>query len=204
MLIILLSLAAVLLALAVAILVPILTHDSEGSSGQETPTEFVNEVTALGSDDRSRVLEAERADGAKLDLARLTPGEILTVNGSGFDASIGIYVGFCKVPETADERPSPCLGGIPEDAQVENEAPPLADTPVESAWVTNNWAWRAFATHRYLDAADGTFEVTLMVPPAQVEGLDCRIDQCGLYTRADHTALTDRVQDVYLPIEFEQ
>lgn len=205
-LIVVLTLGAVLLALATAILLPILTHDSAGSSGQEAPTEFVTEVTAEGSDGRTRTVEVKEADGTELDLARLTPGETLTVRGTGFDASIGIYVSFCKIQDDAAERPTPCLGGIPEDAQTENdaEAQAQADTPIESAWVTDNWAWRAFATHRYLDASEGTFEVTLLVPAAESEGLDCRVDECGLYTRADHTALDDRLQDVYLPIGFAE
>ena len=31
---------------------------------------------------------------------------------------------------------------------------------------------------------------------------DCRVDACGIFTRNDHTALSDRVQDLYVPVAF--
>ena len=34
------------------------------------------------------------------------------------------------------------------------------------------------------------------------EGIDCTVDACAIYTRNDHTALNDRVQDVYIPIGY--
>lgn len=198
---VLIALLATVIAILAIVLIPMLTHESTGSSGQERPTGFVSEVTAVGEDARTRYLAAFDENGDPADLANIQTGDIFTVKGSGYDSNIGIYVGFCKVPETPDGRPSPCLGGIPEDAQAE-KTEDISNQALESAWVTNNWAWRTFASHTFEDAAEGTFEVTLVVPPSAGEGIDCTVDECGLFTRADHTALSDRIQDLYLPIAF--
>lgn len=203
-LIILLCTAVVALLVAVAlVVVPIFTHTSGGASGQDAPEGFVTQVEATGDDGRTRSLRVTAPDGTEPDVSVLSTGSVLVVEGSGYDTSNGIYVGFCRVPETPTERPSPCLGGIPEDAQEEKSANE-DQQPVESAWVTNNWAWKSFASHQYIDTDAGTFSVELVVPPATSEGLDCTVQSCGIFTRADHTALNDRVQDLYLPFEITQ
>lgn len=198
-----LALVVIILLILTYILFPGLFSKSAGSSGQQAPTGFVSEVTAKGADGRERTLTAKTLEGADYDLENLTPGEVIAVTGSGYDASIGVYVGICKVPESADGRPSPCLGGIPDDAQDEKDAGSL-DKAVESAWVTDNWAWKSFASHTYLDSDAGSFEVQLLVPDPVGEELNCLETACGVYTRADHTALSERVQDIYLPVKFRE
>ena len=42
------------------------------------------------------------------------------------------------------------------------------------------------------------------IPAAADENVDCVEVACGLYTRNDHTALDDRVQDLYLPVSFSR
>lgn len=185
------------LAAVAAVVIPIMTHTSAGESGQQPPTDFVTSVEAHGDDGRTRSLSVVGADG-EVDTGNITEGERLTVRGSGYDASIGIYVSFCEVPE-AGERPGPCLGGIPDGAMDGDAA---AANELQSAWVSNNWAWRNFATHRFLNEAEGTFEVTVHVPPPTTDVLDCTAAQCALFTRADHTAGDDRVQDLYIPIRY--
>lgn len=199
-LIVLLAVAVLVLAGVLSVLIPILTHSSAGGSGQEVPSEFVSEASATGADGRTRVLRVETIDGKPAELDGLVPGEKLVVTGSGFDAGIGIYLAICAIPDSPDEKPGPCLGGIPEGAE---DGAAAADTELSSAWITNAWAWKAFATHGYADAKQGTFEATLTVPPATMEGLDCRVTRCAIATRADHTAGADRVQDMQLPVAFK-
>ncbi|GAB2566904.1 hypothetical protein GCM10027033_24190 [Leucobacter ruminantium] len=193
-----LVIAVLALGAALAVLLPMLTHQSAGGSGQQLPEEFVSETSAVGDDGRTRMLSVELPDGSAADLGELVPGEELVVQGSGFDAGIGIYVAVCGIPESATEKPGPCLGGIPEGAE-EGHADRAA---LASAWVTDDWAWRAFATHGYQDADAGTFEVVLTVPDPVIDGLDCRESRCAIATRADHTASADRVQDMLLPVGF--
>ena len=195
-LIVVLVIAALVLAGALAVLVPILTHRSAGGSGQEVPQEYVSESSATGADERTRLLVATTGDGEPAQLDALRPGETLIVRGDGFDAGIGIYVAICAIPDSSEEKPGPCLGGIPEGA----ETGQAEESGLSSAWVTNAWAWRAFATHRYGEG--GSFEVELTVPEPVSETLDCRVERCAIATRADHTASGDRVQDMLLPVAY--
>lgn len=196
-LIALLCAAVVVLAIVVAVLLPILTHQSAGGSGQNLPTESVSEVRAEGADGRTRELRVETADGKAAQLDALHAGDELVVHGSGFDSAIGIYVGFCAIPGTPEQKPGPCLGGIPEGAE---EGAASGEQSLPSVWVTNDWAWRAFATQGYDEG--GSFTARLRVPEATMDGLDCRVTACAIATRADHTAGSDRVQDMLLPVKF--
>jgi hypothetical protein len=191
-----LVIAVLVLAAAAAVVIPILTHSSAGGSGQESlPEGFVNATSATGADGRTRELVVETLGGNPADLAALVPGEELVVRGTGFDAGIGIYVAICAVPSIPGEKPSPCLGGIPETA----EGAIVAET---SVWITNDFAWAAFANQGYADAEAGTFAATLLVPEPSSNGLDCTASLCAITTRADHTAANDRVQDLQLPVAF--
>lgn len=191
-----------LLGAVAAIAIPILTHHSAGGSGQTLPQGFVSEASAKGADGRTRTVSVETEDGARADLAKLTPGEVLIVRGDGFDPSIGIYVSICAVPD-AGEKPSPCLGGVPEGAMQEHEpAAPGTAEPQSSVWITDDWAWRSFATQGYEEGSDGSFTAKLLVADAVQEDLDCTKARCAVTTRADHTAASDRVQDMQLPVEF--
>lgn len=195
----LLGLAVVVLAGVLVVLIPILTHQSAGGSGQEIPVDYVSEVSATGADDRTRVLRVDTPDGSPAKLDEIEPGDTLVVSGSGFNAGIGIYVAICGIPASPDEKPGPCLGGVPEGAEAGDAS---AETGLSSAWITDAWAWRAFATQGYDDAEAGSFTTELTVPDAVVDGFDCRVERCALATRADHTAASDRVQDMLLPVAF--
>lgn len=194
------SAVVLLLAMVAVIVVPILTHQSAGGSGQQLPSGYVSQSEAKGADERTRSLSVETTDGKPADMERLEPGQVLVVRGSGYDPNIGIYVSICKVPDQPGEKPSPCLGGLPEGA-MEGEAAG-SEKPMSSFWITGDWAWKAFANKNYDDPKTGSFEVQLMVPPASQDGLDCATQQCAVTTRADHTAATDRVQDMMLPVKF--
>lgn len=198
LLISILAFAVLVLGGAVAVLLPILTHESAGGSGQRVPQGYVAETEAEGADGRTRSLsvETERGETARLDA--LIPGESIVVHGAGFDAGIGIYLAICAVPASPQGKPGPCLGGIPEGA----EQGDAADTVLSSAWITDDWAWRSFATQPYDDAETGSFTTELTVPDPRGEGLDCVESRCAIATRADHTASRDRVQDMLLPVRF--
>lgn len=198
-----LAAAVVALVAAVAALVlPIVLHRSAGGSGQTLPNEVVSSAEAKGADGRTRTLTVETAEGQEADLSQLREGDIVVVRGSGYDSGIGIYVSICLIPEDPGTKPSPCLGGLPEGA-MEGEAAGTEEA-MSSAWITDDWAWRAFASKGYDDPETGSFEVRLLVPPATQEGADCTVQRCAITTRADHTASTDRVQDMQLPVVFSK
>lgn len=114
----------------------------------------------------------------------------VTVTGTGFDQSKGIYVAFCVQPEPG-EPPTPCGGGV--DTTGSTSA---------SAWISSNPpAYGKDLASQY--GPGGSFEVPLLVRP-RIGDVDCREVVCGIATRADHTRSTDRSQDVFIPITFKE
>jgi len=195
---------AVILVLVAIVVVPILTHENQGVSVQDEPEQvWPLEVSAEGDDGRSRsfvVLPAE--PGGAVDTSALEPGQQLVVSGTGYDAARGIYVAICRIPEDSASKPGPCLGGVPDQAEQEVEAGTVQYAP--SNWINDDWAWKLFGARSYDDAATGTFTAYLLVGEPADEKLDCRVDACGIFTRNDHTALNDRVQDLFVPVAFTE
>ncbi|PJJ65510.1 hypothetical protein CLV54_0543 [Compostimonas suwonensis] len=193
----------IVLGVVAAVIVPIVTHTPQGYSTQRpADDDFASTVSADGDDGRTRVLSVFEADGVTpADAGALTPGERLVVRGEGYDASRGVYVGLCRIPDAVTEKPSPCIGGVPEQS-----GEPSGDAQGEqqfaaSNWINDDWAWKLFASRGYDDPAAGTFTAYLEVPVAD-EVLDCAVERCAIYTRNDHTAASDRVQDVGVAVRF--
>ncbi|QIK84593.1 hypothetical protein [Sanguibacter sp. HDW7] len=142
-------------------------------------------------------VSGEGADGQTLTVSATTDldpaGTTLSVTGTGYDETIGIYVGVC-VDNGPGERPTPCLGGV--DMGGEGGA---------SAWVSSNppTYGKDLVTPF---GKGGTFELELTV-----QGADANVDcsdaaaaprGCVLTSFADHTRLTDRSADVRVPLTF--
>jgi len=181
---------------------PIVTSSPQGSSGQTFPVEgYPTFVSATGDDNRTRALSVAGPEGDPVSTDQLTAGQRLVVSGQGFNPASGIYVAICKVPERADLKPGPCLGGVPSttpgDDGVENV---IEYGP--SNWINDDWAWRLFGARSFDNRELGTFSAYIQVVGPRDEGVDCTEVACGLYTRNDHTALEDRVQDLYVPVAF--
>jgi len=116
-------------------------------------------------------------------------GQTLTVTGTGYDTDKGIYVAFCVKPEPG-EMPTPCGGG--------------ADTSgasTGSQWISSNPpSYGKDLAAPY--GPGGTFTATLRVSALLDDDVDCRVTECVVATRADHTRSTDRSQDVFVPVSF--
>lgn len=117
----------------------------------------------------------------------LADGQVVTVSGSGYDTSKGIYVAFCVVPEPG-ETPTPCGGGIDVTGEanasvwISDDPPPYGSDLVEGF------------------GPDGTFEVQIPVA-ASIGEVDCGDGACAIVTRADHTRTSDRSADVIVPVD---
>jgi len=195
--------AAVVVLVPIAIIaVPIFTHQNQGRANQVPATEqWPTDATANGDDGRTRELHVEPAEqGATIDTSALAVGDRLVVTGSGYDGSRGIYVAICVIPKDPSVKPGPCIGGVPDQVQTDVAAGTVQFAP--SNWINDNWAWKLFGARSYDDITAGTFTAYIEVGDPVGEKFDCRADTCGLYTRNDHTALNDRVQDVYVPVGF--
>ena len=198
---IVLAAVVVLLVPVAVIVVPILTHQNQGVSTQQPSAEqFPTSVVATGDDGRERTLEVTSSDGGPADTSALVEGEQLIVHGSGYDPSRGIYVAICVIPDDPTVKPGPCIGGVPDQENEEVEAGTIQYAP--SNWINDDWAWKLFGARSYDDLDTGTFTAYLVVGDPVGEGFDCRTDACAITTRNDHTAASDRVQDVFIPVGF--
>ena len=189
-------------AVVAIVLVPILTHVDQGEANQEiTGEEWPLEATALGDDGRERHIEVHAVEpGGEVDTSSLEPGDRFVVSGTGYDPARGIYVAICAIPDDPSVKPGPCLGGVPDDDAVEVPDGTIQFAP--SNWINDDWAWRLFGARSFDDRDSGTFTAYLEVPAPVGDEVDCREVACALYTRNDHTAAGDRVQDLYIPLGF--
>jgi hypothetical protein len=195
------ALAVAVLAVVAVVAVPILTHRDQGLPNQQpAQEEWPVSATATGDDGRVRSISVTVSGGRVPDLSQLPMGAQLIVSGSGYDPERGIYVALCAIPDDPSEKPGPCLGGTPGGTQVEVEEGTIQYAP--SNWINDDWAWKLFGARSYDDREAGTFTAYLEVPAAADDHVDCTVVACAIYTRNDHTASNDRVQDLYLPVAF--
>ena len=192
------AVVVVLLVPVAIIAVPIVTHQSQGVSHQGEPVvEWPTSVTAEGDDGRTRELMVVSPEpGGTVDTSALTVGEQLIVSGSGYDGSRGIYVAICVIPDDPTVKPGPCIGGVPDQEQEHVDEGTVQYAP--SNWINDDWAWKLFGARSYDDLSTGTFTAYIEVGEPDV----CAASACGIYTRNDHTALGDRVQDLHIPVAF--
>jgi hypothetical protein len=116
-------------------------------------------------------------------------GETVTVSGSCFDEHKGIYVAFCVVPPPGSP-PSPCGGGVATEG-----------SGGLSHWISSNPPPYAVGlTTPY--GPGGSFTVTLRPSVMLNPDVDCRVVQCAIATRNDHTRSSDRGQDGIVPVSF--
>jgi len=184
------------------IVVPIFTGSPQGSSGQELVVEgYPTSVSATGDDGRTRQLSVQNPSGDPVDMGNIRAGERIVVSGVGYNPASGIYVAVCKVPERIGQKPGPCLGGVPSTEPDGDVSPDVVEYG-PSNWINDDWAWRLFGARSFDSRAEGTFTAYIEITSPSDAEVDCTAVSCGLYTRNDHTALEDRVQDLYLPVSF--
>lgn len=116
-------------------------------------------------------------------------GATVTVTGSGYDTSFGIYVALC-VDNGPGVAPSPCVGGIDPSGG-------------GMAWVSSNPPpYGVGLAIPY--GTGGTFSVDLTLA-ADDGTTDCAdgATTCAVVTRADHVSPTNRAADVRVPITWD-
>ena len=196
------GLLAVTLTAIGIVIVPILTHVNQGAANQDASTdEWPLEATATGDDGRDRKIVIHSVEpGGTVDTSALAPGDRFVVSGTGYDPDRGIYVAICAIPADPTIKPGPCLGGSGSQDTVEVPEGTIQFAP--SNWINDAWAWKLFGARSFDDRATGTFTAYIEVPATSDDKLDCREVACALYTRNDHTAASDRVQDLGIPLGF--
>ena len=129
------------------------------------------------------MLTVSQSDGLSAE------GQAVTVTGSGYDVTKGIYVALCVVPPRGS-LPSPCGGGI--DREGDGGA---------SVWISDNPPSYASGLPRAYGPG-GSFTVTIRVGPRINAVTDCRVVRCAIVTKNDHTINDDRSQDLLIPVTF--
>ncbi|WP_433698244.1 LPXTG cell wall anchor domain-containing protein [Nocardiopsis sp. CA-288880] len=122
-------------------------------------------------------------------------GETVTVTGTGYDTSKGVYVALCDTSSAGPaQAPGPCIGGVDMDG-----------SGGASVWVSSNPPpyGEGLTTPYTGSGADGGFSVQLEVRAGD-ENTDCTASgtECAVVTRNDHTRSSDRSQDVFVPVSF--
>ena len=199
----LITVVLVIVGFSLYLVWPILFPTPAGLSGQQAPSGYPSSVEATGEDGRTRTLSVTSPDGQAVALNEVSSGDRLVVSGSGYDPRNGIYVAVCKIPSSPDQRPGPCLGGVP-STDVEGDDGQRAIDWAPANWINDDWAWKLFGARGFDDAQGGTFSAYLELTSPADEFVDCRVEQCGIFTRNDHTAIDNRMQDLYLPVAFAE
>ncbi|MGX9889914.1 hypothetical protein [Streptomyces sp. NPDC002276] len=119
-------------------------------------------------------------------------GQVVTVSGSGYNTSQGVYVGLCAVSGAQGAaKPTPCLGGQDESG-----------TTGASHWVNNTFGGLFANSSKF--GTGGTFSVSIFVKATLDDGRVCGEDvDCAIVTRADHFDSEDRKYDVHVPVTFQ-
>ncbi|MFI5496698.1 hypothetical protein [Actinoplanes sp. NPDC051859] len=115
-------------------------------------------------------------------------GETVTVSGTGYDVTKGIYVAFC-VDNGAGAIPSPCGGGAD-----------MTGASGGSAWISSHPpSYGEGLAKPY--GPGGSFTASIQVSQ-MIGDVDCVVRACAVVTRADHTRAADRSQDKRVPVRF--
>jgi len=131
------------------------------------------------------------AQGQLLTVSATTAksGSLVTVSGSRFDETVGIYLAFCVVPKKG-EAPTPCGGGINK-----------AGIGESSFWISSNPPPYAIGlTDEFLPG--GRFTHKVMVSK-KIGKFDCTKVQCAITVRADHLRGNDRSYDMFIPVKIK-
>lgn len=113
-------------------------------------------------------------------------GDVVTVEGQGFDEATGVLVSLCRVSEDRSLAPNPCFAG---------------STPNASRWISSSPPDFAPDTVVPFDAG-GRFSVQVDVAAILDAATDCRELDCALVVRRDDTAPDDRSLDLAVPVSF--
>ena len=113
-------------------------------------------------------------------------GEEITVTGSHFDETVGIYLAYCVKPKPG-AQPTPCGGGI-------NKAG-VGDA---SYWISSNPPpYGKGLTIPYQPGGRFTQKVKVV---KKIGTTDCTKVTCAITVRADHLNTYDRSYDIFIPI----
>ena len=145
-------------------------------------------VISISSMPISAASSIKGAQGQVLSVSKTTvkSGSVVTVKGSFFDETVGIYLAFCVIPAKGN-APTPCGGGINK-----------AGLSEASFWISSNPPPYAVGlTEEFLPG--GRFSQKVKISK-KIGKFDCTKVKCAITVRADHLRSNDRSSDLFIPI----
>ena len=125
---------------------------------------------------------------------KIASGAAITVRGTNFDETVGIYLAFCLIP-AAGSLPTPCGGGVN-----------MSGTGDASYWISSNPPpYGVGVAQPFLAGGRFTKRMHLSYLIKTPDGkilADCKKVACAITIRADHLRESDRNYDIFLPITF--
>lgn len=131
------------------------------------------------------------AQGQHLTVSATTAksGSMITVTGTRFDETVGIYLAFCVIPKKG-AAPTPCGGGVNK-----------AGTGEASFWISSNPPPYAVGlTEEFLPGGRFTQKVEVS---RKIGKFDCTKVRCAITVRADHLRGNDRSYDMFIPVKIK-
>ena len=119
-------------------------------------------------------------------------GAQVTVSGQGYSEAADLWVAVCVTGNGVPAILTNCIGGaIPDENQT-------AGWGIVSKATTAPYPGAVLA--KWDTKTPGSFTVTLVLPAAIGDGVDCIASPCAVYTRSSNN--DDRTEDVAVPITF--
>jgi hypothetical protein len=120
----------------------------------------------------------------------LSKETLVTVKGSSFDETVGIYLAYCVLPKSG-AAPTPCGGGANKKG--------IGDA---SYWISSNpppyGEGLAIAYN-----PGGRFSQKLLISK-KIGKFDCTKVKCAITVRSDHLHEGDRSHDLFIPVTFKK
>lgn len=148
-------------------------------------------ATSLTVSSAHAVTAVNGAFGEKLSIPTnvLSKATVVTVKGSSFDETVGIYLAYCVLPKSG-AAPTPCGGGANKKG--------IGDA---SYWISSNpppyGQGLAIAFN-----PGGRFSEKLLISK-KIGKFDCTKVKCAITVRSDHLHEGDRTHDLFIPITFK-
>ena len=145
-------------------------------------------VISISSMPISSAASIKGAQGQVMSVSKTTvkSGSVVTVRGTYFDETVGIYLAFCVIPAKG-KPPTPCGGGINK-----------AGLSEASFWISSNPPPYAVGlTEEFLPGGRFTQKVKIS---KKIGKFDCTKVKCAITVRADHLRSNDRSSDLFIPI----
>lgn len=142
----------------------------------------------LASPAHASPIIAQGSHGEKISVPSRTikAGSEITVTGSRFDESVGIYLAFCVIPQQG-KVPTPCGGGVNKSG--------IGDA---SYWISSNPP--PYGKGLAIPYQPGGRFTQKLLISRSIGKFDCRKVKCAVTVRADHLMSEDRSYDIFIPI----